>query len=104
MALKNLTAFCDTQHHLRVVARPAGGVRLSPEAKAGDIQIINKRINHPNRAVFGNVVVNAFGKIATWDGTSLSLQGEPYSSYSLYLANTLLYPSVGQVVPACDTE
>jgi hypothetical protein len=38
------------------------GVWLSPEAKAGVIQVLNKHITDPNRTIFSNVFVNALGE------------------------------------------
>ena len=45
-----------------MVAWSASCGRFCLEARPRDIQIIDEHIDHPNRVVFGNVVVKSFGK------------------------------------------
>jgi len=44
------------------VRRTPGVVRLSLEAKIGQVRFIDEEIDYANCAVFGSVIIEAFGK------------------------------------------
>ncbi len=52
----------DLQQRPWVVAGPTRAGRFRLEAKAGDIQLVDKLIDDPHRAVFADVVIDPFRK------------------------------------------
>jgi hypothetical protein len=51
----------ELQQYRRMIRRPAGYLGIDPaEPKPGQIQFIDKDIDHPNRIVLANPVFQAF--------------------------------------------
>ncbi len=62
MHLVHVAVHEDLQQGGRVVAGPAGIGGFCLEAQTGQVQAIDKNVDHSRGAVFIDVVINAFGK------------------------------------------
>ena len=58
-----VTVDIELQQNPGLIARPARCLRLDPvKAKITEIKFIDKNINNPNRVVFADIILKAFGK------------------------------------------
>jgi hypothetical protein len=58
-----ITVNVELEQHRRMVRRPAGDLGINPaEPQIGQIELIDKDVNHTNRIVLANPVFQAFRK------------------------------------------
>jgi len=58
-----IAVYRELQQNRRMIAGPAGNTRGNPpETKAKKVKLINKSVNHADRAVLGNVIFKPVGK------------------------------------------
>ena len=52
----------DFQEHRRVIRGPAHVLRSDAETKTGKIELIDEKVDHPDRVVFRNIIIQLRGK------------------------------------------